>query len=82
MTPDLHGCLKSILADRSLAADPTPNGEVRLRERQAHMTATVVGLSAEKETERLAKMGTRHQHRQEPHKDINMTVSVGSFLHL
>lgn len=170
MTPDLHGCLKTILADRFLAADPTPNGEVRLNERQAQMTATVVGLSprtttvrldrighlgnlkqdtglsikkvcdyaliaegkhacettlvelkktladpadafeqlrrskpiidyllsvcavelrrtwehtvryvlvAERESARLAKMGTRHQPRQEPHKDINVTVSVG-----
>ena len=174
MAADIHACLKSILADRFRAADPSPSGEVRLKERRAHMTATVLGLSpktttirldrlghlgnlaqdtglaikkvcdytliaevnqacettlvelkktlddpteafeqlrrskpiidyllsvcaielrrtwehtiryvlvAEKESKRLAKMGTRHQPRQEPHKDISITVSIGSFLH-
>lgn len=176
MATDLHGCLKSILSDRFLAADPTPNGEVELTERQAGTTTTVVGvppkttaiqldlvghlgnlaqdtgldikkvcdyalvadlgdacvttlvelkstlrqppaafeqlrrskpiidyllsvcaielrrtwkqtvryvLVAEKESERLAKMSTRHQpRREESHKDIAVTVSVGPFLYL
>ena len=176
MPSDLHGCLKSIIPDRFLSTAPTPTGEVELKERDAGMTATVVGLPpktttirldrvghlgnvaqdtgldikkvcdyaliadrgeacvttlvelkrtlsqpaeafeqlrrskpivdyllsvcgielqrtwaqtiryvlvAEKESERLAKMRTRHQpRREESHKDIAVTVSVGPFLHL
>lgn len=57
MATDLHGCLKSILADRFLGTDPTPSGEVQLKERQAGMTATVLGLSPKTTTIQLERVG-------------------------
>ena len=57
MATDLPGCLKSILADRFLVADPTAQGEVQLKERQANMTATILGLPPGTTAIRLGRVG-------------------------
>ncbi len=56
MPHDLHGCIKTILADR-LTADPSTGGEVQLKERRAGMTATVLGLPPKTVAVRLEQVG-------------------------
>ena len=43
---DLKGCLKRILRPEHLTGEPTQEGEVTLRERQANMKITITGVSS------------------------------------
>ena len=56
MANDLQGCLRSILGTR-FRVDPTDQGEIRLKERQARMTTTLLGVTPGTTALRLEKVG-------------------------
>ena len=54
---DLKKCLIRILRPKHLAGEPTQEGEVTLRERQANMKITLTGVSSTITTIRLSRTG-------------------------
>ena len=54
---DLKRCLKRILRSKLLADEPTQEGEITLRERQANMKITLTGVSSTITTIRLSRTG-------------------------
>ena len=54
---DLKRCLTRILRSKLLADEPTQEGEITLRERQANMKITLTGVSSTITTIRLSRTG-------------------------
>lgn len=54
---DLKRCLTRILRSKLLADEPTQEGEITLRERQANMKITLTGISSTITTIRLSRTG-------------------------
>lgn len=54
---DLKRCLTRILRSKLLAGEPTQEGEITLRERQADMKITLTGVSSTITTIRLSRTG-------------------------
>ena len=54
---DLKRCLMRILRSKLLADEPTQEGEITLRERQANMKITLTGVSSTITTIRLSRTG-------------------------
>ena len=59
---DLKRCLKRILRSKLLADEPTQEGEITLRERQAKMKVTITGVSSTITTIRLGNRRDRLGH--------------------